>query len=106
MLNDSEILEYGLKNYRETFEILKFLKPKNYINYLKLFGDSLIEVYKNGTGDINLKRLSFKIKMGNDSFNNAKSQTQIKYDLSIYTSIKYGINTQFRNSYKCKRYSY
>ena len=31
--------------------------------------------------------------MGNDSFNNAKSQTQIKYDLSIYTSIKYGINT-------------
>jgi len=95
LLNDTEILEYGLKNYREIFEILKFFATKELHKLLrKLFGDSLIEVYKNGTGDINLpKDYLSKIKMGNDSFNNAKTQSQINYDLTLYTSIKYGINT-------------
>ncbi len=91
LLSDPEIIEYGLENYNETFQMLKFFKTKELHKTLyKLFGDSLIEIYKNGT---NFKNFSSDYYPLLNMDENGNNEFGSESDLSIDTSIKCAINT-------------
>ena len=95
LLTDPEIIEYGFKNYPETFETLRFFESLELHKILNhLFGQSLFDIYQKGT---RYKKLSkdycSMINIGNNGSHNLKNKSDSDSDLSLYTSIKYGINT-------------
>ncbi len=93
--SDQEIIQYGIKNYAETFQMLNFFKTNEFHKTLHdLFGDSLIKIYEKGTRSKKLTRDYYSsLKLGNYGLSkNLKNSSESNPDLNLDTSIKCGIN--------------
>ena len=101
LFSESETIQYGLKNYKETFEMLQFFQSKELHETLyKLFGESILEIYENGTNMKNLPKNYFSYINSDD---NDKKKSDLSNNLSIKTSIKCAINTPSFGSPKSVR---